>query len=187
MANTSRQIIVQTEVLCLKKKICTACGHRLAHRKWKETKQQPSMVSGPAVPGCCLVSFHFLWAILCPQAVLRPFSASLASCWAAEGRGEATKSIFQQLRSPLGNVGNGNNYLETDLRRFAFLFSFLQPFFGPVSIELSGSYTLLGSTSTLNSARNKIILDGIYRQVKKVNARLCEFGPEAARTPHHPT
>ena len=104
----------------------------------------------------------------------------------AEGK-QLSPSSFQQLRSPLGNVGNGNNYLETDLRRFAFLFSFLQPFFGPVSIELSGSYTLLGSTSTLNFARNKIILDGIYRQVKKVNARLCEFGPEAARTPDHPT
>ena len=29
------------------------------------------MLPGPAVPGCCLVSFHFLWAILCPQAVDR--------------------------------------------------------------------------------------------------------------------
>ena len=42
----------------------------MADRKWKETKQQPSMLPGPAVPGCSLVSFHFLWAILCPQAVL---------------------------------------------------------------------------------------------------------------------
>ena len=25
--------------------------------KWRETKQQPSMLPGPAVPGCCLVSF----------------------------------------------------------------------------------------------------------------------------------
>ena len=47
----------------------TACGHRMAHRKWKETKQLPSMLPGPAVPGSCLVSFHFLLAILCPQAV----------------------------------------------------------------------------------------------------------------------
>ena len=47
----------------------TACGHRMAHRKWKEIKQQPSMLPGPAVPGFSLVSFHFLWAILCPQAV----------------------------------------------------------------------------------------------------------------------
>ena len=35
----------------------------MAHRKWKEIKQQPSMLPGPAVPGCCLFSFHFLWAI----------------------------------------------------------------------------------------------------------------------------
>ena len=33
---------------------------RMVHRKWKETKQQPSMLPGLAVPGCCLVSFRFL-------------------------------------------------------------------------------------------------------------------------------
>ena len=37
---------------------------RMTHRKWKEFKQQPSMLPGSAVPGCCLVSFYFLWAIL---------------------------------------------------------------------------------------------------------------------------
>ena len=36
----------------------------------KHFKQQPSMLPGPAVPGCCLVSFRFLLAILCPQAVV---------------------------------------------------------------------------------------------------------------------
>ena len=36
----------------------TACGHRMAHRKWKETKQQPSLLSGPPVPGCSLVSLR---------------------------------------------------------------------------------------------------------------------------------
>ena len=40
---------------------------RMAHRIWKETKQQPGLLPGPAVPGCCLVSFQFLWAILCPM------------------------------------------------------------------------------------------------------------------------
>ena len=35
----------------------------MSHRKWNETKQQPRMLPGPAVPGCCLISFHFLWAI----------------------------------------------------------------------------------------------------------------------------
>ena len=33
---------------------------RMANRKWKETKQLPSMLPGPAVPGCCLVSLYFL-------------------------------------------------------------------------------------------------------------------------------
>ena len=43
---------------------------RMVHRKWKETKQQPSMLPGPAVPGCCLVSFHILWAILSMSTVI---------------------------------------------------------------------------------------------------------------------
>ena len=42
---------------------------RMAHRKWKETKQQPSMLPGPAVPGSCLVSFHILWDILSTSTV----------------------------------------------------------------------------------------------------------------------
>ena len=47
----------------------TACGHRIANRKLKETKQLPIMLPGPAVPGCILVSLHFLWAYPCPQPV----------------------------------------------------------------------------------------------------------------------
>ena len=35
----------------------------MSHRKWKETKHEPSMLPGPAKPGCCLISFNFLWAI----------------------------------------------------------------------------------------------------------------------------
>ena len=35
----------------------------MAHRKWKEIKEQPSILPGPAVPGSCLASFHFLWVI----------------------------------------------------------------------------------------------------------------------------
>ena len=41
----------------------------MADRKWEEGKQKPSMLLGSAVPGSSLVSFYFLWAILCPQAV----------------------------------------------------------------------------------------------------------------------
>ena len=43
---------------------------RMAHRKWKEMKQQPGILPGPGVPGCCLVSFHFLWAILSTSTLL---------------------------------------------------------------------------------------------------------------------
>ena len=48
---------------------CTVLVLRMAHRKWKEFKQQPSMLPGPAVPGGCLVSFHNLWAILSTSTV----------------------------------------------------------------------------------------------------------------------
>ena len=43
---------------------------RLAYRKLKETKQQPSMLPVPAAPGCCFVSFHILWAILSTSTVV---------------------------------------------------------------------------------------------------------------------
>ena len=32
----------------------------MSRSKQRETKQQPSMLPGPTVPGCCLVSFRFL-------------------------------------------------------------------------------------------------------------------------------
>ena len=32
-------------------------------QEMEKNKQQPSMLPGPAVPGSCLASFHFLWAI----------------------------------------------------------------------------------------------------------------------------
>ena len=38
---------------------CTGRMVWMAHRKWKESQQQPSMLPGPAVPGSCLASFHF--------------------------------------------------------------------------------------------------------------------------------
>ena len=47
----------------------TACVHRMAYRKWKEVKLQPGTAGPGNMPGCSLVSFHFRWAILCPQAV----------------------------------------------------------------------------------------------------------------------
>ena len=41
----------------------------MAHRKWKEAKQLPDTAGPGNMLGCSLVSFHFLWAILCLQAV----------------------------------------------------------------------------------------------------------------------
>ena len=37
---------------------------RMAHRIWKETKQQPGTAGPGHMLGCCLVYFHFMWAIL---------------------------------------------------------------------------------------------------------------------------
>ena len=36
------------------------CSEWMSHRKKRETKQHTSMSPGPSVPGCFLVSFHFL-------------------------------------------------------------------------------------------------------------------------------
>ena len=36
---------------------------------WKETKLQPGTAGPGNILGCCLLSFHLLWAILCLQAV----------------------------------------------------------------------------------------------------------------------
>ena len=35
----------------------------MAHRKWKENKQQPGTAGSGNMIGCTLVSFCFLWAI----------------------------------------------------------------------------------------------------------------------------
>ena len=52
---------------------------RMAHRKWKETKQQPSMLPGPAVPGSCLISLHFRWGKLSTRTVEFYVEATLNS------------------------------------------------------------------------------------------------------------
>ena len=35
----------------------------IAHRKWEEIKQEPGTSGQGNMLGCCLLSFHFLWAI----------------------------------------------------------------------------------------------------------------------------
>ena len=39
------------------------------HRKWREIKLQPGTAGTGNMLGCSLISFHFLLAILCPEAV----------------------------------------------------------------------------------------------------------------------
>ena len=48
---------------------CTVRVDSLPHRKWKKIRQQPSMLPGPAVPGCCWISLHFLWGKLSTRTV----------------------------------------------------------------------------------------------------------------------
>ena len=49
---------------------CTALVLRMAHRKWKESKQEPGTAGPGNMLGCCLVSFRFLRAILSTSTVL---------------------------------------------------------------------------------------------------------------------
>ena len=48
---------------------CTVLVLRMARRIWKETKQQPGTAGPGNMLGSCLVSFHFLWAILSTSTV----------------------------------------------------------------------------------------------------------------------
>ena len=42
---------------------CTGRMGWMAHKKWKETKQQQGTAGTGNRLGCCLLPFHFLWAI----------------------------------------------------------------------------------------------------------------------------
>ena len=52
----------------------------MAHRKWKETKQEPGTAGPGIMLGYCLVSFHFLWAILSTSTVLRSVDLWARKC-----------------------------------------------------------------------------------------------------------
>ena len=56
--------IAQSLTCSIKEKPHTVLVLRMVHRIWKETKQQPGNMLG-----CCLVSFHFLFAILSTSTV----------------------------------------------------------------------------------------------------------------------
>ena len=64
---------------------------RMAHRKWKETKQQPSMLPVLAVPGCCLISFHIMWAILSTSTVRGWSKRSILGCVNSPPQTEAAR------------------------------------------------------------------------------------------------
>ena len=49
---------------------CTVLVLRMAHRKWKETEQQPGTAEPGNMLGCFLNYFHFLWAILSTSTVI---------------------------------------------------------------------------------------------------------------------
>ena len=54
-------------------KIQSGCRELLlwmAPRIWKETKQEPGTAGTGNMLGCCLICFHFLWAILSTITVL---------------------------------------------------------------------------------------------------------------------
>ena len=71
---------------------------RMAHRKWKESKQQPSMLPGPAVPGSCLVSFHILWAILSTSTV-----HCITTCRTIHSKGDKGSYKVQRLSRRASN------------------------------------------------------------------------------------
>ena len=68
--------------------LCTVPVLRMAHRKWKETKQQPDTAGPGNMLGCCLIYFHFRWGKLSTLTVDH-FTIDLAHlCARARPRGE---------------------------------------------------------------------------------------------------
>ena len=71
-------------------KTCTVLVLRMAHRKWKETKQLPGTAGSGNMLGCCLIYFHFLWVILSTGTVLCVLCAT-----------QLKKAEFSKLRPPM--------------------------------------------------------------------------------------
>ena len=62
----------------LKQLPCAATEWPKGNGKKLSNKQQLGTAGAGNMLGCCLVSFHFLWAILCPQTVkVRPLSGAI--------------------------------------------------------------------------------------------------------------
>ena len=56
---------------------CTVLVIRMAHRIWKETKQQPGTAGPGNMLGFCFISFHFLWVILSTSTVVQAYPDNL--------------------------------------------------------------------------------------------------------------
>ena len=64
-------------------------------RKRRETKQQPSMLPCPAVPGCCLVSFHFLCDIHSIHSVYQPTTQAYRKMFSQPLAWQFCSSVYQ--------------------------------------------------------------------------------------------
>ena len=59
---------------------------RMAHRIWKETKQEPATAGPGNMLGCCLIPFHFLWAILSTSTVEVSFKQEMKEGTGNQGK-----------------------------------------------------------------------------------------------------
>ena len=80
----------------------------MAQRKWKDTKQQPGTAGPGNMLGCCLISFHFMWAILSTSTVhpwtLQPrhtvciyLNSNVSSCLKGKIPPFTVESLFASL------------------------------------------------------------------------------------------
>ena len=67
--NCHNEQFVKLYVVTKTEKNCTVLVLRMTHGIWKETKQEPSTAGTGNMLGSCLVSFHFLVAILSTSTV----------------------------------------------------------------------------------------------------------------------
>ena len=77
----------------------------LPHRKWKEIKQEPSMLPGPAVPGCFWISLHFLWGKLSTRTV-----EYTCGSWGVFDRKENRSPIWREWPRNLRRQGDQTQF-----------------------------------------------------------------------------
>ena len=93
-------------------------GEWMSHRKRRETKQQPSMLPGPAVHGCCLVSFPYTVLLTSTASTLYPVPTTILQRCTLEYDGlSAAFSLIIQLGRP---VEDGAAWRQSVGKRFCF-------------------------------------------------------------------